>query len=91
MGDTEDDIRRTQNRCRTSTVLSSTSRATATGSAPSVPRRRATNSESNGLGLSLWELPPGEAAYPYHYHLAEEELVFVLDRAAEPAHARRLA
>jgi uncharacterized cupin superfamily protein len=30
------------------------------------------------LGISLWELPPGEAAYPYHYHLAEEELVIVL-------------
>jgi uncharacterized cupin superfamily protein len=30
------------------------------------------------LGLSLWELPPGEAAYPYHYHLAEEELLLVL-------------
>ncbi|HEY7891536.1 MAG TPA: cupin domain-containing protein [Solirubrobacteraceae bacterium] len=31
------------------------------------------------LGLSLWELPPGEAAYPYHYHLTEEELLVVLD------------
>jgi len=30
------------------------------------------------LGLSLWELPPGEAAYPYHYHLAEEEFLLVL-------------
>ena len=30
------------------------------------------------LGLSLWVLPPGEAAYPYHHHLAEEELVVVL-------------
>jgi uncharacterized cupin superfamily protein len=30
------------------------------------------------LGLSLWELPPGEAAYPYHYHYAEEELLVVL-------------
>ncbi len=30
------------------------------------------------LGLSLWELPAGEAAYPYHYHLGEEELVLVL-------------
>jgi uncharacterized cupin superfamily protein len=29
------------------------------------------------LGLSLWELPPGEAAYPYHYHLTEEEIVIV--------------
>lgn len=31
------------------------------------------------LGLSLWEVPPGEAAYPYHWHLAEEELLVVLD------------
>ncbi len=30
------------------------------------------------LGLSLWELPPGEAAYPYHYHYTEEELLVVL-------------
>jgi uncharacterized cupin superfamily protein len=30
------------------------------------------------LGVSLWELPPGEAAYPFHYHLAEEELLVVL-------------
>jgi len=30
------------------------------------------------VGASLWELPPGEAAYPYHYHLAEEELLIVL-------------
>jgi len=31
------------------------------------------------LGLSLWELPAGQAAYPYHYHLGEEELVVVLE------------
>lgn len=30
------------------------------------------------LGVSLWEVPPGEAAYPFHYHLGEEELVIVL-------------
>ena len=30
------------------------------------------------LGASLWELPPGEAAYPYHFHLGEEELLVVL-------------
>lgn len=29
--------------------------------------------------MSLWEVPPGEAAYPYHHHLTEEELLFVLD------------
>jgi uncharacterized cupin superfamily protein len=34
---------------------------------------------SERLGLSLWELPAGETAYPYHYHLTEEELVLVLE------------
>ena len=33
---------------------------------------------SERIGLSLWDMPPGQAAYPYHYHLAEEELVIVL-------------
>jgi uncharacterized cupin superfamily protein len=31
------------------------------------------------VGLSLWELPAGEAAYPYHWHVAEEEVVVVLE------------
>ena len=30
------------------------------------------------LGCSLWELPPGEAAYPYHFHFSDEELLVVL-------------
>lgn len=30
------------------------------------------------LGLSVWEIPPSQAAYPYHYHLGEEELIVVL-------------
>jgi uncharacterized cupin superfamily protein len=29
--------------------------------------------------MSLWEVPPGETAYPYHHHLTEEELLLVLD------------
>ena len=33
---------------------------------------------SEKVGLSLFEVPPGEAAYPYHLHLAEEEIVVVL-------------
>jgi uncharacterized cupin superfamily protein len=33
------------------------------------------------LGLSLWELPPGQAAYPYHFHYTEEELLIVLEGA----------
>jgi uncharacterized cupin superfamily protein len=31
------------------------------------------------LGVSLWEVPPGQAAYPYHAHLTEEELAIVLE------------
>jgi uncharacterized cupin superfamily protein len=30
------------------------------------------------LGLSLWEVEPGQAAYPYHFHYTEEELIVVL-------------
>ena len=30
------------------------------------------------IGCSLWEIPPGQAAYPYHFHFADEELVIVL-------------
>jgi uncharacterized cupin superfamily protein len=30
------------------------------------------------IGCSLWEVPAGEAAYPYHYHYSDEELVIVL-------------
>jgi uncharacterized cupin superfamily protein len=30
------------------------------------------------IGASLWEVPPGEAAYPYHFHYGEEELIIVL-------------
>jgi len=33
---------------------------------------------SSRLGASVWELPPGQAAYPYHAHLGEEELIIVL-------------
>jgi uncharacterized cupin superfamily protein len=34
---------------------------------------------SEKLGLSLFELPPGEAAYRFHFHLAEEEIVVLLE------------
>jgi len=36
---------------------------------------------SERLGASLWELPPGEVAYPYHFHLTEEELILVMEGA----------
>jgi uncharacterized cupin superfamily protein len=31
------------------------------------------------VGLSLWEVPAGQAVYPYHFHLAEEEVLLVLE------------
>ena len=34
---------------------------------------------SEKLGASVWEVPAGQAAYPYHFHLAEEELLVVLE------------
>ena len=34
---------------------------------------------SERLGASLWALPPGQAAYPYHWHYREEELIVVLE------------
>jgi uncharacterized cupin superfamily protein len=30
------------------------------------------------LGASIYELPPGASAFPYHYHCANEELLYVL-------------
>ncbi|NIC00573.1 cupin domain-containing protein [Halobacterium sp. R2-5] len=30
------------------------------------------------LGCSLYELPPGERSWPYHYHTANEEALYVL-------------
>jgi uncharacterized cupin superfamily protein len=33
------------------------------------------------LGVSQWLLPAGQAAYPYHFHLAEEEVLVLLDGA----------
>jgi uncharacterized cupin superfamily protein len=30
------------------------------------------------LGASLYELPPGQATFPYHWHLANEEMLIVL-------------
>jgi uncharacterized cupin superfamily protein len=34
---------------------------------------------SEKLGLSLWEVPAGQTAYPFHFHLAEEEILIVLE------------
>ncbi len=31
------------------------------------------------LGCSLYEVPPGRRAWPYHYHCANEEAIYVLE------------
>ena len=31
------------------------------------------------LGCGLYEVPPGRAAWPYHYHLANGEALYVLE------------
>lgn len=30
------------------------------------------------IGASFWKVPPGEAAYPYHFHYSDEEIVIVI-------------
>ncbi|MGK2878600.1 MAG: cupin domain-containing protein [Solirubrobacterales bacterium] len=33
------------------------------------------------LGASIWVIEPGDAAYPYHFHYGEEEMLIVLEGA----------
>jgi uncharacterized cupin superfamily protein len=44
-------------------------------------RRKALVAAVHGekLGCSLYEVPPGRRAWPYHYHCANEEAIYVLD------------
>ncbi len=37
-----------------------------------------TAAETDQLGCSLYELPSGERSWPYHYHTANEEAIYVL-------------
>jgi uncharacterized cupin superfamily protein len=43
-------------------------------------RRKQLGSAAGGekLGCSLYEVPPGRRAWPYHYHLANEEAIYIL-------------
>ncbi|HEX7841389.1 MAG TPA: cupin domain-containing protein, partial [Kofleriaceae bacterium] len=34
------------------------------------------------LGCTLYELPPGKRSCPFHYHLANEEAIYILDGEA---------
>lgn len=52
-----------------------------TGERPGFSGRRARLGHQAGaerLGASLYELPPGNAPFPLHYHLGNEELLIVL-------------
>jgi uncharacterized cupin superfamily protein len=44
-------------------------------------RRKSLSSAAGGekVGCSLYEVPPGRRAWPYHYHLANEEAIYVLE------------
>jgi uncharacterized cupin superfamily protein len=35
------------------------------------------------LGASLYELPPGQTTFPYHWHVANEEMLIVLRGAVD--------
>lgn len=37
------------------------------------------NSAGKEIGCSLFELPPHKQSFPFHYHLANEEAIFVLE------------
>jgi len=43
-------------------------------------RRKQLGAAAGGdrLGCSLYELPPGRESWPYHYHTANEEAIYVL-------------
>jgi uncharacterized cupin superfamily protein len=41
--------------------------------------RLAQQAGAKKIGMSLWEIPAGEAAYPYHWHVVDEEVIIVLD------------
>ena len=41
-------------------------------------KRLAANTDAEKLGASLYEVPPGKTAWPRHYHLVNEEALFIL-------------
>ena len=54
-----------------------------------VPRGQAANTLVN-----VYEIPPGKAAYPYHYHLQDEETFYIISGEGllkTPAGERRVA
>ena len=43
-----------------------------------IARRLGANAGGSQLGATLTELPPGAISYPFHYHCAKEEAVYVI-------------
>ena len=41
------------------------------------------NSGGQKLGCSIYEVPPGKSAFPFHYHCSNEEAVYILEGDAE--------
>jgi len=42
-------------------------------------KRLAASAGGARLGCSLYELPPGKRSFPFHYHVANEEAIYILD------------
>src|SRR5262245_46144049 len=40
------------------------------------------NAGATRLGCTLYELPPGKRGFPFHYHLANEEAIYILEGEA---------
>lgn len=41
-------------------------------------RKFVARGEAGSTQVSVYEIPPGKAAYPYHYHLKDEETFYIL-------------
>ncbi|UIP00145.1 cupin domain-containing protein [Halobaculum sp. CBA1158] len=50
-------------------------------------KRLAAAADGDDLGCSLYELPPGKRAWPYHYHAGNEEALYVLSGEGTLRHA----
>jgi uncharacterized cupin superfamily protein len=46
-------------------------------------KRLAHEAGAHHLGCTLYELPPGKRSFPFHYHLAQEEALYVLEGNAK--------
>ena len=38
---------------------------------------------TNKMVASLYEIPPGKASWPFHYHMANEEMFYIIDGEGE--------